>query len=122
MGRAGLVITTALLLLAAAPGVSRAECSTAVTGARCVTPGVSSREEGAEVGRRVPARRIAPAFAPGDVLPQGRYFRLLNSQYYGLPPARDGWRYYEVEGRVLRVRPDTLEVIGDATNETNRAF
>jgi hypothetical protein len=47
---------------------------------------------------------------------------LLNSGYYGLPPVEDGWRYYEVDGRVLRVRPDTLEVIGDATAETNRAF
>ena len=120
MDRAGLLIATGLLL-AAAPGVSRAECSTAVTGARCVTPGIGTRE-GAEIGRRIPARRIAPAFVPGDVLPQGRYFLLLNSEYYGLPPARDGWRYYEVEGRVLRVRPDTLEVIGDATHEANRAF
>lgn len=121
MARAGLLTAAACGALAAAALPAWADCSTASTGARCVTAG-SGLSSGSEVGRRVPARQTTPAFSPGDVLPPGRYYRLLNSEYYGLPPAEDGWRYYEVEGRVLRVRPDTLEVIGDATHETNRAF
>ena len=121
MGRARLLTAACAAFVAAAPGASHAECSTASTGAGCVTAG-SDGGERAEVGRRVPVRKTSPSFAPGDVLPPGRYYRLLNSEYYGLPPAEDAWRYYEVEGRVLRVRPDTLEVIGDATHETNRAF
>ena len=124
MGRARLLTAAAgaaVVVAATAPGTLPAECSTGSSGAGCVTVG-SDRSGRAEVGRRVPARKTTPAFAPGDVLPPGRYYRLLNSEYYGLPPAEDGWRYYEVEGRVLRVRPDTLEVIDDATHETNRAF
>ncbi len=70
----------------------------------------------------MPARPRAQVFAPGEVLPRGRYMRLLNSEYYGLPPATDGWRYFEVEGRILRVDPDTMKVIGDATAEANRAY
>ena len=125
MGRARLLTVAcapiAALAVTAAMSPLHAACSTASTGAGCVTAG-SDESARSEVGRRVPARKTAPAFAPGDVLPPGRYYRLLNSEYYGLPPAEDDWRYYEVEGRVLRVRPDTLEVIGDATHETNGAF
>lgn len=107
--------------LAAAPGW--AACATATTGARCVVAPTGSPDVATgAVGRRVAAKQRTPRFAPGDVLPPGRYQRLLNSGYYGLPPVEDDWRYYEVEGRVLRVRPDTLEVIGDATGETNRAY
>jgi hypothetical protein len=102
-------------------GVVQAGCATASTGARCISAGETPRAE-AEVGRRVQARVRAPAFVPGDVLPWGRYLRLLNSEYYGLPPVDGDWRYYEVEGRVLRVEPDTMKIIGDATAETNGAF
>lgn len=105
--------------LAAAP--AHAACATASTGARCVVAPPGEAATGT-AGRRVTAPQQTPAFAPGDVLPRGKYQRLLNSGYYGLPPVEDDWRYYEVEGRVLRVRPDTLEVIGDATAEANAAF
>jgi hypothetical protein len=70
----------------------------------------------------VPARPRAQAFSPGDVLPRGRYLRLLNSDYYGLPPVTGRWRYFEVEGRILRVDPDTMRVLDDATAEANRAY
>ena len=46
----------------------------------------------------------------------------MNRSYYGLPPIDGYWRYYEVENRVLKVHPDTLEVLGDATGLTNAAF
>jgi hypothetical protein len=110
----------ALALAAAGPAL--ADCATASTGARCITAPRDGAAPSGTAGRRVTARQRTPRFAPGDVLPRGSYRLLLNSGYYGLPPVEDGWRYYEVEGRVLRVRPDTLEVIGDATAETNRAF
>jgi hypothetical protein len=111
----------AIVIFAVSPAAARAECSTASTGARCVVAG-SGLRGASEVGRRVLARTRTPAYSPGDVLPPGRYLRLLNSEYYGLPPVDGDWRYYDVEGRVLRVHPDTLEVIGDATHETNRAY
>ena len=113
------LLALAAASLAAMPGL--AACATASTGAGCVVAPPSGGAVGT-AGRRVVAPERTPRFAPGDVLPQGQYRRLLNSGYYGLPPVEDDWRYYEVEGRVLRVRPDTLEVIGDATAETNRAF
>jgi hypothetical protein len=60
-------------------------------------------------------------FGIGDVLPDG-YQMLMNTRYYGLPPARDGWQYYRVEQRLLRVDRLTREILEDATNEANRAF
>ncbi len=108
------VIVAALVL----PGTAFSQCATANTGAGC----------GTKFGAEGMAKRIAAgvtasaAYGPGDMLPPGRYFMLLGSEYYGLPPVNGFWRYYRVEDRVLRVRPDTLEVIEDATHETNRAF
>ena len=107
------------ILPLAAPGW--AACSTQSTAARCVAAPTSGGAAG-RAGRWVGVPQRAAPFRPGDVLPRGKYRRLLNSGYYGLPPVEDGWRYYEVEGRVLRVRPDTLEVIDDATAETNGAY
>lgn len=61
-------------------------------------------------------------YAVGDFLPRGKYQILLNAQYYGLPAAKDGSWYFKVDRRVMRVRPDTLEVLEDVTDQTNRAF
>ena len=113
---------SAALAFAVHPGAAVAECSTASTAARCIAAGDPDRAAERPVGKRVKAPQVAPRFQPGDVLPPGRYLRMLNSGYYGLPPVEGDWRYYEVEGRILRVRPDTLEVIGDATAEANGAF
>ena len=65
---------------------------------------------------------VAPPYQVGDILPQGRYYVLVGSDYYGLPPSDGAWRYYRVGERVLRVRPGTMEVLGDATAEANAAF
>ncbi len=78
-----------------------------VVGAKCLTP---------------PEGKITHTYKVGDTLPRGQFQMLMNSQYYGLPPARDGSWYFKVDRRVMRVRPDTLEVLEDVTDQTNRAF
>jgi hypothetical protein len=66
--------------------------------------------------------KITPSpFEIGDLLPD-EYQILTNTRYYGLPPARDGWQYYRVEHRLLRVDRLTREILEDATHEANRAF
>lgn len=71
----------------------------------------------------VPDTRItSEGYQVGDLLPRGKYQILMNAQYYGLPKAKDGSWYFKVDRRVMRVRPDTLEVLEDVTNQTNRAF
>ena len=77
---------------------------------------------GEMTAKRVVAAATTPSYAVGDRLPEGRYYMLMNRSYYGLPAIDGYWRYYRVEGRVLKVHPDTLEVIGDATGLTNAAF
>ena len=61
-------------------------------------------------------------FAPGDTLPPGEFSMLLNTEYFGLPAVTGDWRYYRVEGRVMRVRNRTFEVLEDVTHMTNAAF
>lgn len=90
---------TALLL-------SAPHASACVNGARCLMAPAST----------------APAFTIGDTLPRGQYQVLLNSEYYGLPPVPAGSWYFRVERHVLRVRPDTMEVLEDVTHKTNHAF
>ena len=84
-----------------------AACTTSETGAKCL--------EAVSVD-------TAPAYAPGDALPRGQYYMLLNTEYFGMPPAADGWVYYRVDGRIFRVRARTLEVIEDVTHLANAAF
>jgi hypothetical protein len=112
----GMIVGAALLV----PGVAVAECAAEAAGAGCGSA-FAAADGGA---RRVAAAEAeaAPAYRPGDILPRERYQVLIGSEYYGLPPVDGGWRYFRVEDRVLRVRPDTLEVIEDATAEANRAF
>ena len=111
----------ALALSAAAASAAPADdrsCPTASTGASC-GGALGSGEGGA---KRILVAPDPPRIAPGDVLPRGRYSLLLNSEYYGLPRSDGSWRYYRVQGRVLRVRPDSLEVIEDVTAKANAAF
>lgn len=96
-------------LLFAAPvfvALSSAGVSACAPGAKCLTA-----PEG-----------TTPSYAVGDMLPRGQYQVLLNSEYYGLPPVPAGSWYYRVDNRVMRVRPDTLEVLEDVTDKANRAF
>jgi len=92
---------------ALAPAAATADCSTATTGAGCVT---------------VETISTAAHATPGERLTPGRFNVLLNTEYYGLPAAGPGWRYYEVDGRVLRVENRTLRVLEDVTHATNAAW
>ena len=104
--------------LATLPAIVQAECLAASAGASCGMELASN----APMGRTLQVAPTTPRFEVGDVLPAGQYYMLMNSSYYGLPPVDGYWRYYRVEGRVLKVHPDTLEVVGDATALTNAAF
>ena len=113
-----LVTVAAACVAFTLPAAAEPTCSTAGTGAGCA----GALNSGGQAGKRIRVAPVAPQFGVGDTLPRGRYSLLLNSEYYGLPPADGDWRYYRVEGRVLRVRPETLQILGDATAETNAAF
>lgn len=92
------ILPAVLTLLLAAPATPAfAIC---VPGAKCLT---------------VPEAQKSARFEIGDRLPAGEYQMLLNSRYMGLPRPEAGTHYYRVEGRILRVRADTLEVVEDAT-------
>lgn len=45
---------------------------------------------------------------------------LLNTALLGLPPSDGSFWYYKVERRILRVDPQTMKVLGDATREANK--
>lgn len=97
------ILATCLGLLA----VSAAAANACASGAKCMRP----------------ERNISVApYAPGDVLPRGKYQILLNSGYYGLPATRDGSLYFKVERYVMRVNPSTMEVIEDVTDKVSRTF
>ena len=84
-------------------------CSIQTSGAKCATAKAPPAYAAAEVAK-------APTgFQPGDILPKGKYFMLLNSQSYGLPPASDGLLYFRAGQQVLRVRLATMEVSEDVT-------
>lgn len=77
-------------------------CSTANTGARCITV---AAQPAAEVQPTVlrSASVATPLVDVGEVLPRGRYNIILNADYYGLPPVRDGWVYMRVGQDAFRV-------------------
>lgn len=96
------------LAIGAMTGTAAAQsCDMSNTGAKCIAA--------------VSAGTAAPLVAPGDTLPP-RYYVLLNTEYFGLPPASDGWLYFEVERRIFRVESRTRRVIDDVTHLANAAF
>ena len=112
------LLVAAALLLAAATQAGAA-CSMNVSGAKCVdSVGLNSTEKSSHF-TKVEQKPLPVEI--GEALPYD-YMLLLNSEYFGLPPAQDGWAYFRVEGRVLRADFDTREVIEDVTHMTNRAF
>jgi hypothetical protein len=68
-----------------------------------------------------PAKVTAKPYDVGDILPDD-YQMLMNTRYYGLPPARDGWVYFRVEHWLFRVDLRSRRIVEDATHEANRAF
>jgi hypothetical protein len=104
-----LALTAAAVLL---PGKASALCM--ASGQGC----------GGDAGgaRFLKPEKLTPyLFGIGDRLPDD-YQMLMNTNYYGLPPARDGWQYFRVEHRLFRVDRETREILEDATHEANRAF
>lgn len=62
----------------------------------------------------------AQAFQPGETLPKGKYFMLMNSQSYGLPPASGGLLYFRAGQQVLRVDLDTMLIHEDVTSQLTK--
>lgn len=100
--------TAALCLLAPA---AFADCATSATAAKCTAaPAAASSDDDIS------------ELLVGSPLPEGEYQLLLNTEYFGLPPAGKGWMYYRVGNRAYRASPDTLEVLEDVTSMTNSAY
>ncbi|MFQ6549582.1 hypothetical protein AADZ90_016640 [Aestuariibius sp. 2305UL40-4] len=72
-------------------------CLTSRTGAGCVTVPVSSRK---------------PPLENGLVLERGKHNLLMNVDYYGLEPVRDGWVYMEIDEEIYRVDWSTHAIVG----------
>jgi hypothetical protein len=91
-------------------------------GAKCIGTGALNGGGASALFRKAPVSSTpASRFAIGDRLPDD-YMMLTNTEYYGLPPARDGWSYFRVEHRLFRVDRASREILEDATHEANRAF
>lgn len=112
-------LMSAVVLLFAA-GQARAECRINIPGAKCVEARTTFATPEIEPRMKTAERSPAP-FSAGDTLPEG-YMILLNSEYYGFPPAGPGWMYFRAEDHVLRVDYATREVLEDVTYMANRAF
>ena len=95
----------AALLLATSVALP-ADAACRIAGAKCLTPEKKS---------------AAPRYAEGEILPRGKYQVVLNTEYFGLPQTDGTFWYFKVENRVLKVRPDTMEVLADVTWEARRA-
>ncbi|MGR3795191.1 hypothetical protein [Vannielia sp. SX4] len=106
----GLLLAAAALLTSAE--AAKSACRIQVEGSKCET--TARFVHAAPGGSRLPV-------AIGEPLPWD-YMMLMNSEYFGLPPAQDGWVYFRVEGRVVRADYDTRTVLEDVTGQTNRAF
>lgn len=63
-----------------------------------------------------------PLLSPGDILPRGEYFMIMNAPHYGLPRAEDGWVYYRVGDDIMRVDRQSLEVLEIVTDMAARNF
>ena len=64
-------------------------------------------------------RSEAP-YAPGDILPAGKYDVLLNSTYHGLPASDGSFWYFKVGRYVFKVDPPTMTVLEDVTSDARR--
>jgi hypothetical protein len=105
------------------PTLAVAECSTAAAGARCIRvieppPRPIMLTEVAMSN----ASAVAPLVHAGDVLPRGRYSVILNGDYYGLPPASDGWVYMRVGADAYRVDWRTHQVLERVTDRAAANF
>ena len=108
-------IVAALAASLLAPAAAGAGCLTAGTGAGCVEARIVPA---ALSGGSTPT----PAVSEGAVLDRGQYSILMNADYYGLPPASDGWVYMRIERDVFRVDWRSHEVLERVTDEAAANF
>jgi len=94
-----------------------AECLMATSGASCAVAG-PSYERVTPLDRLRDSYARGPELAPGTQLPRGKYNVLLLSDYYGLPPVRDGWVYMDVARNIYRVDFRSYRIIDMVTDQT----
>lgn len=123
-----LAATTSLV-----PFAVSAQCLTADAGARCI---VVAPENGLDVPLRPAGFVQAPDSTEGmsstsspsalvnvgAVLPRGEYSVILNGDYYGLPPAGDGWVYMRVGSDAFRVDWQSHQVLERVTDLASANF
>jgi len=97
-----------LFALSAAPALA---CTTAGTGAKCVSVGDGLRSGGAGHWQRAPIITTPPPLEVGAYLDGSDFNALVGTAYLGLPPARDGWVYVRHDDRIYRVDFRTREVL-----------
>jgi hypothetical protein len=118
-----LAATTSLFPIAAT-----AECAMADAGARCISVAPGSGFEVPVRPGHVAEAAMSSASAPsalvevGQVLPRGEYSVILNGDYYGLPPAADGWVYMRVGADAYRVDWQSHQVLERVTEDAAANF
>jgi hypothetical protein len=119
-------LAAALAAITLIPGVALAQCSTGDLA--CIElPEVPSRPDhllarAEQAGMTSSASAPTPLAAVGDILPRGEYSVILNADYYGLPPASEGWVYMRVGPDALRVDWSSHEVLERATDQAAANF
>lgn len=100
------------------PATVLADCSTATSGAGCVS--VPARPEGiVEVAMTT---GLSAPVSVGQVLERGQYSILMNAEYYGLPDVSDGWVYMRIGRDVFRVNWHSQQVLERVTDQTAANF
>ena len=97
----------AAVIAALLPLSANAQCRIAVAGTACAAIPQSSTPSPGPVNI-------------GDVLDRGKYSMLMNARYYGLPNARDGWIYMQIEDEIYRVDYRSHEVLERVTHKASR--
>ena len=123
-------LITITALAATLPAIASAQCRINVPGTACMMAPVPAAQNTPErqcrigvPGTACAAVVSAPRPAPvniGDVLERGKYSMLMNSRYYGLPSARDGWIYMQIEDDIYRVDYRSHEVLERVTDQASR--
>ncbi|MFC3614928.1 hypothetical protein ACFORG_14250 [Lutimaribacter marinistellae] len=71
--------------------------------------------------KRISVMDSRDVLKPGDELPP-RAMVMINTAYYGLPPAGGGWWYFETNGEIYRADPGSRRVIERVTHLANSSF
>ncbi len=71
--------------------------------------------------KRISVTQSRDVLKPGDQLP-ARAMVMINTAYYGLPPAAGGWWYFEAGGEIYRADPGSRRVIERVTHLANASF